>query len=348
MVRIGILTFHRAHNYGAVLQCYALQEFLCKQGYDAKVIDYNNRVLWKGYEWYKKEDVQFVLSKPQKALKRFVKLFIKWYQTTPRYYKFLYFQKHKLQLCPTSEIRNNPFDLVLIGSDQVWNTEITHGFDVYYWGQFERPSKTKIATYAASLKRIWEKEELPLAYKYLKTLDAISVREEDVAKMIGEIDSSFNPIVVPDPVFLLSVADWKKMAKTPRLKKPYVLFYQAMDSERVFEIACDIAQREGKKLVVLSANVNGRNSKESKSASPAEFVGWILNADMVVTSSFHATVFSILFRKEFYAVDLKAGPDSRLKNVLEKFHLENHFISSFEDCQKFLPFDCHEGIDSLQ
>ena len=87
---------------------------------------------------------------------------------------------------------------------------------------------------------------------------------------------------------------------------------------------------------------------ESKSASPAEFVGWILNADLVVTSSFHATAFSILFRKEFYAVDLKAGPDSRLKNVLEKFHLEDHFISSFDDHQKFPPFDCQEGIGSLR
>ena len=111
MKRIGILTFHRAHNYGAALQCYALQEFLCELGYDFKVIDYNNRDLWKGYEWYKKEDVRFALSKPGKVLKRCVKLLIKWHQTMPRYYKFVRFQNHKLHLCPTSEISSNPFDL---------------------------------------------------------------------------------------------------------------------------------------------------------------------------------------------------------------------------------------------
>lgn len=348
MKRIGILTFHRAHNYGAALQCYALQEFLCELGYDVKVIDYNNRDLWKGYEWYKKEDIRFALSKPGKVLRRCVKLHIKWYQTIPRYKKFVRFQEHELQLCSTNDISDNPFDLVLIGSDQVWNTDITHGFDIYYWGQFDRPGNTKVATYAASLKKIWKNEDLPLVTQYLKSLNAISVREMDVANKIIEIDSSLNPIVVPDPVFLLSANDWKKMAKAPRIKEPYVLFYQAMDSERVYDIACSIAQLRRKKLVVLSANVNGRNSKESKSSSPAEFVGWIMNADLVVTSSFHATAFSILFRKEFYTVDLKAGPDSRLKNVLAGFHLEDHFIGSFDECQEVQPFDCQERIDSLQ
>ncbi len=331
MKRIGILTFHRAHNYGAVLQCYAMQCFLQSQGYQANVIDYNKKELWDGYNWYDKEDVRFAFSSFRKIPTRCIKLLIKWFKVIPRYYKFIRFQKRQLELCSTDEITWNPFDLILIGSDQVWNTEITHGFDPFYWGTFERPASTKVASYGASLKRFWDKSDWPIVSELLTRLDAVSVREESVATRIQELGAGIVPVVVPDPVFLLSSKQWDSLAKKPAVKDPYVFFYQARDSEYVYDVAQRIADEKKMKLIVLSANVKGRNSNECRSASPAEFVGWIQNADFIVTSSFHATAFSIIFKKDFCCVDLNLGEDNRLRNTLQRFNLSERYIRSYED-----------------
>lgn len=349
-MRIGILTFHRAHNYGAVLQCFALQRFLQNQGHQVKVIDYTKKDLWRYYEWFKREEVRYALSSPKKALNRCAKLCLKWARIAPRYYAFVRFRKHNLDLCSLNEIDRHPFDLILIGSDQVWNPSITNGFDVYYWGQFNRPPKTKVATYAASLMRIWNKEDLQRVHEYLKSLNAISVRERDVAIFLKGLDSSLDPVVVPDPVFLLSVLEWKGKAIEPPIDEAYVFFYQAKDSEDVYQIAARLASEKKKRLVVLSANVNGRNSYEARNASPLSFLGWIKNAEMVVTSSLHATALSIILNKDFICVDLGVGEDRRLKSLLEIFGLGHRFIHTYDDlCTlSFEPYDCNEIIHCLQ
>lgn len=349
-MRIGILTFHRAHNYGAALQCYALQSFLCQEGNDVSIIDYNKKELWEYYRWFKKKELSFAVSSLRKAPKRCIKLLLKWSKIIPRYHKFRQFQTHKLHLCSTDNIWQHPFDLILIGSDQIWNTEITHGFDPFYWGAFKRPTKTKVATYAASLKRVWQEEDRTRAINYLNKLDAISVREASVAHTVHELDSRLKPILVPDPVFLLTAQEWKAIARLPRTNYPYVFFYQASDSENAFNIAQQVAKEKNMSLIVLSANVNGRNSDKCRGSSPEEFIGWILNADLVVTSSFHATAFSIIFQKDFYCIDLNSGEDSRLKDILQMFQLSDRSINNFDanSSSKTALFDCQKKIESLQ
>ena len=336
-MKIGILTFHRAHNYGAVLQCYALQMFLSGQGHQVRVIDYDNKDLWKGYNWYKPEEVRYAFSDGRRILKRIVKLLLKWRRRIPRYYRFSRFQSHRLELCPVSEITRNPFDLVLIGSDQVWNTRITNGFDPYYWGQFEKPVQTRTATFAASLIGLWDESDWLRVREYLHALDAISVREPSVARFLMEKDPTLNPVVLPDPVFLLSRNEWATMAQKPGISDPYIFFYQARGMESVEEIARQIAQDRGMKLIVLSAAIDGPNSSVSRNASPAAFVGWIMHADMVLTSSFHAMVFSIIFQKDFYCIDMNMSGDGRLKDVLCRFQLADRLIRTVNDYRAVSP-----------
>ena len=348
-MEIGILTFHRAHNYGAVLQCFALQTFLCNQGHSVRVIDYNNKMLWRYYKWYNPEEMRYAFSNPKKVLQRCIKLIIKWHKRIPRFYAFSRFQSHELNLCPVSDIFQNPFDLILIGSDQVWNTKITRGFDPYYWGQFKRPSHTRVATYAASLKEFWGEKEQPTVYNYLQSLDAVSVREKSLAKAIVTLSPKINPVVVPDPVLLLSAKEWERLAINPRMNIPYVFFYQARDSERVYEVSEKIAERIGKRLIILSANVNGRNSDECRNASPFAFLGWVMNADLIITSSFHVAAFSILFKKQFYCVDLEMGEDNRIKDLLAEVGLEDRFISASDDIDSLCveEYDCCDSLNAF-
>ncbi len=332
MIRIGILTFHRAHNYGAVLQCYALQEFLKSLGYESVVIDYNNRTLWQWYDWFKTYEIIACFQKPSKILKRLIKLPLNWYKRYFRYYNIKKFQERLLNLEPVQNILAKPFDIILIGSDQVWNTELTNGFDPYYWGTFDCPNCTIIATYAASLKKYWEGEEKVVAINNIKKLKSVAVRESKLAQFLIQSDSELRPIVVPDPVFLLSDKIWSQCAIKPKIKAPYVLYYQVVASEKVYNEAKKIARNNNKQLVVISAEIDKRNSPISRNASPFEFIGWIKYADLVITSSFHATAFSIIFEKDFYCLKLNMGPDNRISDVLKMFDLSERLISSADDC----------------
>ena len=348
-MRIGILTFHRAHNYGAVLQCYALQQYLLHQGHDVYIIDYNRKELWCGYEWRMKIYENQVVK--QNILKFPVRLFkYLWYnkKIILRYYKFKYFQERKLRLADVKTIFSHPYDLILIGSDQVWNTEITQGVDSYYWGTFKRPTSTKVATYAASMRKEWHKKDLEVIYKNLKKLDGISVREKNLIGYVNVLFPDLNPTYVPDPVLLLTSSQWEKIAKHPKIKGDYIFLYQAENTDRVYNVAKKLSQREGMPLIVLSANVRADNTKECHASSPQEFLGWILNAKIVVTSSFHALAFSILFQKDFYAMNLKAGKDERLNNLLSYFQLENHLIDDIEQCIKLPSFDSSALREELE
>lgn len=338
-MRIGILTFHRAHNYGAVLQCYALQQYLLSLGHDAYVIDYNKKELWEGYNWrdrYYESLIRRISFKMPIRLFRYVKRKRKPFL---RYRKYQYFQEHILRLSPVESIMKDPYDLILIGSDQVWNTEITHGFDPYYWGTFDHPATTKIATYAASLRAIWKKEDHDKVFRYLKNLDGISVRENATKGYLNKVFPQLEISLVPDPVLLLPSSQWEDISIRPKIRKPYVFFYQAEAIDKIHHLAEEIAKRRGLLLITLSANVNAVNSKECHTSSPQEFLGWILNAELVVTSSFHALAFCILFQKKFYAVNLNTGQDERLNNLVTKFGLQDRLIDSEDEFKALKPFE---------
>lgn len=346
-MKIGILTFHRAHNYGAVLQCYALQQYLIQEGYDVYVIDYNNKQLWSYYSWrdrgleknIKKNAIKFPIR-----LFRYIKRRKK---QILRYYKFVHFQEHKLRLSDKKSILKFPYDLILIGSDQIWNTSITHGFDPYYWGTFEKPSSTKVATYAASLRGVWEETRHKIIHDALKNLDGISVRESAIGKYVTKLFPDLNVFHVPDPVLLLSPMQWKVLAKKPKTDCSYAFFYQAETSESVYNTASEIALQQGLPLYVLSADQWAVNSKECHSASPFEFLGWILNAKLVITSSFHALAFCILFQKDFYAVNLPTGQDERLRSICSIFGVEDRLIDNSTQCKKFVPFSITKGMELI-
>ncbi len=253
-----------------------------------------------------------------------------------------------MRLSPVESIINDPFDLILIGSDQVWNTSITHGFDPYYWGAFERPRSTKVATYAASLREIWKKEDHDKVFRYLKMLDGISVREKATKEYLNKVFPQLEVNFVPDPVLLLSSSQWKKIAINPKVRKPYVFFYQAEAIDWIHHVAEEIAKQRGLPLIALSANVNAVNSKECRTSSPQEYLGWILNAELVVTSSFHALAFCILFQKDFYAVNLNMGQDERLSNLLKLFNLESRLIDDETQCTNLEPFNNEQGLKVLK
>jgi hypothetical protein len=331
-MRIGILTFHCAHNYGAVLQAYALREELKLMGYDVEFVNYQPEYLLspysidiiKGYKNYKPSSFFSTIKYIGSEIILFRRRFI-------RYWKFNKFIKKKLSI-RTKPIKNvveidKDYDAYIFGSDQIWNLSITKGFDDIFWGNFIVKKNAKKISYAASMDT--EKiQEYALIKSRLSNFDYLSVRENQLKNLLQPLCyKEINTVL--DPTLLVSPQTWNSFIKKPNIKKKYVLVYQVRETPQTLRIANEIASQIGGVVIRLVAFFNswkyGKNLHQSE--GPEEFVNWIKYAECVVTTSFHGTAFSIIFNKPFYTLKLSDGSDSRAKNLLIKFNLSDRFIS---------------------
>lgn len=335
-MRIGILTFHAAQNYGAVLQCYALQTFLTGQGHKVSVIDYRNERLLEGYKCFSIKRIK------RRNLLLFCANLVKeicyYLPRKKRTIAFNDFISSKLNLESTSSIVSNPYDLIIVGSDQVWNKRLTFGYDPFYWGDFTRPALTKLVSYAASMQDLWPDDENSVMAEKLKHFSWISVRENTLQKKLQLLtDNKIYHVV--DPTLLLSSKEWSEIATRPRISEPYLLLYQVDSNDHNEEVAQYIAKKRGLKLVCLSAEVADSNTWSLLGASPSLFVGLFKYADFVVCSSFHGTVFSLLFRRPFFTMKNRRNNNSRVYSLLSSLALENHIIEDYVSIEGDFEFD---------
>ncbi len=340
-MKIGILTFHCAHNYGAVLQCYALQEVLKSLGHNVKVIDYRPTYLVNCYKTLKLT----VSRHPRWLLKHTVKEFLKFSREKRRHQAFSRFIESRLDLSPRSDGKFfvSNMDAYIFGSDQIWSPAITRGFDDIYWGKlpFNKGNK-KYITYAASLgKESLTEEEKECVSENLKNFDAVSVRESSLKNLLAPLtDKKVEQVL--DPTLLAPCAVWDKLDDKIEEGK-YVLVYQVRQDPNTMAIARHIAQQINAKIVILEAYVNWRNESERKScASPEDFVAYIKHASCVVTTSFHGTAFSVIFNKPFYCLKFSDSTDARSKSLLRSLHLENRMIDK-RDRPSFSDIDYSEA-----
>ena len=339
-MRIGILTFHRAHNYGAVLQCYALQTFLEQSGHDVEIIDYLLDDLLECYQWFNRNRIirkNLLLSIKELSIILYKKA---------RYDNFNSFIANKLRIVKVDKILKEPFDYIIIGSDQVWSVKLTKGFDNYYWGCFDFPNSTKLISYAASLEEFWDEQYNDKVKGLLERFDSISVREDRIKQKLEKIGVNKHIVTVVDPTLLLKQDMWNRIVPPPSIKKRYVFYYQVRKSSLGMAYAKRIASERNLKLIVLSASFDLNNSKECITSSPSHFLGWIKYADFVVSSSFHGTVFSIIFNRPFVSIS-NHTKDDRVTNLLSRLHLENHIIRSMDDeCVSEKYFSVSNDLDS--
>ncbi|MDU0808908.1 polysaccharide pyruvyl transferase family protein [Aquirufa regiilacus] len=334
-MKIGILTFHRAHNYGAVLQAYALQEVLKELGHDVKFIDHINKEIMGAYKIVNLR--QFFIGK---GLRFFPELYLLWY----RYKRSVFFNLFiKSNLSIDSNIAfdslEDNYDAIIVGSDQVWNYDLTGGFDEYYWANFKnKNTKIKIVSYAASMEvpNMSEKEKSLIA-RLLNNFDSIGVREDSLKEHLQPLTSR-NINVVADPTLLTDINLWNKIAVRPLSSKPYLLLYQVRNNSKNEVLAKKVAEKLNLEIVYLSARIDTKNSSFCRSASPSEYLGLFKYASFVLCSSFHGTVFSTLFKVPFYSILMGDGKDSRSISLLKSLNLSDRAIS-YNDEVVYKPID---------
>ena len=256
--KIGILTFHNAHNYGAVLQAYALKTKLNRMGYKAKILNYQNpyiaRLYRKGIhiDFWKRDILPSRWGKVFHEVGENLYGLREWENQWTAFEKFigeklLDGQEKKLTL---DDLAKEQCDVYILGSDQIWARELTHGFDPAYFGQFA-PGCKKIS-YAASVPNgsIPEAEQ---AYfeQALKSLAHISVREEKLARVVEKLTGKEVTTVV-DPTLLLERADYEDLLyEEPLVKEKYIFAYFVVEDELLGKCAEKAAAVLGYRLIEL-------------------------------------------------------------------------------------------------
>lgn len=339
-MKIGLLTFHYAHNYGAVLQAYALKKYLENQGYSVNVINYQNTAIASEYTGrlkYKYDLLSIVRSRSIEEMVNKVEsnLDILYAQKgwSERKAAFLSFICSKLveqgqDTVDSSIIGALEYDALIAGSDQIWNSDLTGGYDPVYFLDFS--SKAKKVFYGASVgyTPIPPSEDYMMK-RILKDATAIGVREKGLEEHIKK-QYGINAVTVVDPTLLLQKKDYESMLSDIDAKEEFVLAYFITEDKQAQDVAEYIARCLNVKLVEFHCysrrDLKGHTQHVGK--TPCEFLSYIAKAKMVVTNSFHGTVFSLLFEKDFYSVYRK---DSRKDNLLERVALDSRHIYSLEE-----------------
>ena len=327
-MKIGILTFHCAHNYGAVLQCYALQEVLKNMGHDVEVIDYQPEYLVKPYDVFnfRRLSSPTILGQLKKCLQEIIVL----PKRLKRHKAFSRFINHKLNLSERIVEDKIPttYDAYVMGSDQIWNPKITKGFDAVYFGDFTYAKENRIyIAYAVSM-AVTELDETSKCYlsNALSNFNAVSVRERQLVPLLQPLTKNKIEVVL-DPTLLADSEFWGNVAKSPHIRGKYVLVYQIRRDANTLRIANEIALQLNAFVVEITNPNMHINSYKFMSSSPEEFVGLFKNASCVVTTSFHGTAFSVIFHRPLYFVKLGGELDTRSEHLLMTIGLEDRMIA---------------------
>lgn len=316
--RVGIITFFHSRNYGAVLQCYALQMKLKEKFEYVEVINYKNAEIEKNiklWNWPERKSV--------KAYTRAIASFVfraKKKQVFDRFiskYLTLSDEIKKTEL----SILNSNYDCLVTGSDQVWNNKITGG-DKSFFLDFAEAGTQKIAFSVSVGDDNVEFDDDIL--KLISTFHFLSFREQKCKERLQTILEN-DLYHICDPTILLTKQEWGMLVRKRIIKKPYIFVFMIEESKSLLQYAQKIASEKG--LTVFS---NKNCMSFMANMSPVDFLSWIKNAEYVVTNSFHATVFSLQFEKLFSYQKYKehGGYKARIVELLESVELQDRFIEN--------------------
>ena len=334
-MRIGILTLPLHTNYGGILQAYALQTVLEWMGHDVVVIDTPNvkpspslmtlckriikRLLGKHvgviYEWKHNKEYPIISQHTQPFVDKYI---------------------HRKIVSSPTELQEKDFDAIVVGSDQIWRPKYYGKIENAYLS-FAKKWNIKRIAYAASFGTDdWEythKQTIECG-NLLKMFDAVSVRESSAVNLCKEhfgVDVQH----VLDPTMLLDKEDYIRLieaANTPK-SKGTLLNYILDETPEKRTLIEQIAKDKGLVPFRVNSRVEDHNAPlEERIQPPVEqWLRGFYDAEFVVTDSFHACVFSILFNKPFVVIGNKERGMARFNSLLRLFNLESRIIVNFDD-----------------
>lgn len=331
--KIGIITFHRAHNYGAFLQAYALQNYLQENGFDVEIIDYHCSAIEEEYFFWPSKEILNDYKVVNKLI-IYIWSMLLYRKRKKRYFSFEQDIKANMLLSEVVDNNNSivfaKYDAIIFGSDQIWNIDITKGIDPVYWGNIAYNGK-KIS-YAASIGDNYSliEGQKEIVKSLLNGFDRIGVREYSTKLLLKKM--KLEAIIDIDPTLLLNRDIWAKQIKQININGSYVLLYRMKFTDKAAQIAKRIAKEYNLKLIEIASSVKSNNFFATSHLKPMEFLTYLYNASFIVTNSFHGTAFAMNFHKSFYSVyDSKSGKSKRIEDMLKSVDLAERYITSVNE-----------------
>lgn len=329
MKKIGIITFHAAHNYGSSLQAYALQKTIADLGYYCEIINFRTEA---------QKDQYTPLTK-RKGIKYAVKnayFLLNYSWRKAKYDKFEEFIDTKLIKSPQEysslqQLYNSqlPYTHYISGSDQIWNTVPNDANMAYFLPFVTNAKRIAFAPSFGQVGNIKRKDEIK---DYLNDYDYISVRDNFGKDLVKELTGRDVPVLV-DPTMLFTKEKWLDFTdKKALVDGDYIFFYTLFADKAMIKFVKNISDILNMPVVI--SNISNQYEifsgfKKYTKSGPLEFLNLINNAKFVCSSSFHGTVFSILLHKPFIAIN--GEQDKRISTLLETTNLQN---CSVDVCDK--------------
>lgn len=354
-MKIAILTFHRAHNCGAMLQCFALQTVLSRLGHDVCALDCNN--IGEEHRFGGIGKCSF-----RRMIKKILEFFFSLGVYDLRIVRFNKFRRNHIKVSGRiglNEIFPKDYDLFIIGSDQVLQPNLTKEYrDTFLLNRVLDSAKK--CSYAAS----FGYDSLPVQYresyrKALGSFKSLLVREKSGLDILeNELKINRKAHLVVDPTLLLNAEDYERIETAMRRPKQYVLVYSIGGADqRLREVAKQLARIKGIGVVIVNAcrrHYFDAPFSDFLSVSPDRLIYLIHHAEYVVTTSFHGVAFSLIYRRPFVAIDpVDSKVGGRIHSLLEQLGLKGNIIKecariSDEELMEILAFDYKTVSKSLE
>lgn len=335
-MRIGVITLPLHGNYGGLLQAYALQTTLERMGHSVTIFSKPTKhtIPWwrKPFTYGKRIIQKYIFQNHQVIINAEVvhnKEYPIIYQHTQ---KFIDTYIHCSYIHQFHQISKSNFDAFIVGSDQVWRPY----YFAYHWPMqdafldFCKTWKVKRIAYAPSFgTNTWEydKELTNKCKGLISHFDAISVREKAGATFCKKYFNKESKVVL-DPTFLLSISDYDVLIGKENNQCFKLATYILDETPAIKQLIATISQDKELPICEINSRYENKNIKAADKVQPPVdfFLSGIKNSQLVVTDSFHATVFSIIFNRPFIVINNKKRGTDRIKSLLEIFHLENHYV----------------------
>lgn len=377
MKKVGIVSCYFKHNYGSMLQALATQMALDKLGYENETIDisgFNGEIKKAKMLYFAKASLtsDILLSKLGMAtnvLRRKLSKGAYKENTIIRNKKFDDFYKEHFRLSEKytskADLSNkckDKYDAVLVGSDQLWLPGNIAGD--YYTLNFV-PKEVNTIAYATSFgQSTLPSDSAKKATVFLKKIRHIGVREESGQKLVKELAERSVPVVC-DPTLLFTGDEWMSIQKEEaKINEPYILCYFLGNNPPHREFAKSLKEKTGCKIVALThldeyvKSDEGYADYTPYNVDPADFLNLIRNAQYVCTDSFHCSLFSMLYKKEFftfkrYARKTKSSTNSRLDTLFNLAGVKGRVLNGDEEIQKCLDMNIdyekvHKNLEKIR
>ncbi len=367
-MKITLITFPYALNYGAVLQTWALKKTLERMGHTVRISSYATEKEANQYKRKLENPLPFKdVVRKGRGIRTWMKNeycnLISRKAWNRKWKCFRDFTLHELGVDTehtTTDVAATyaiPTDLFVCGSDQIWNWNITSGCDPIYYAYGSGEAK-KVA-YAASMGNVrMPPESIRSDFEtYIRGMDHISVREEHLATFLEKEFALDNVEVCVDPTLLVSAEEYRKLSSnaTKRYDGKFVFAFFYGASEVIEDSKKQISRITGLPCIESNWLTFHKKGNQRNDLSVEEFLWFIDNAEYVITDSFHCTVFSLLFHKNFFCVS-PMHYNQRVKGLLERIGLPNRMalgpegintdrISGWENVENAL---CNERRSSME